>query len=55
MEHVEKIELDRLNIVETFAFCICPNAQKVKVKKRRVEKSLRMYLNGTEIYIWPDK
>ena len=51
----KKVELDSLKIVEAFAFRICQNAQKVKVKKYRVEKSLIRYLNDTEIYIWPDK
>ena len=51
----KKFELDSLKIVEAFAFWISQNAQKVKVKKYRVEKSLTRYSNGKEIYIWPDK
>ena len=44
-----------MKIVEAFAFWICQNAQKEKVKKYRVETSLIRYLNDTEIYIWPEK
>ena len=35
----KKFELDNLKIVEAFAFLICRNVQKVKVKKYRVENS----------------
>ena len=55
MEHVKKIELDNLEIVEAFVFWICQKAQKVKYKKYRVDKTLIRYSNGIEIYIWPDK
>ena len=37
MEHVEKIKPESLKIVEAFAFWICQNVQKVKVKKYRDE------------------
>ena len=33
----KKFELDSLKIVEAFAFRICQNVQKVKVKKYRFE------------------
>ena len=33
----KKFELDSLKIVEAFAFWICQNVQKVKVKKYKVE------------------
>ena len=39
LKHKKKIELDSLKIVEAFAFWICENAQKVKVKKYRVENT----------------
>ena len=35
----KKFELDSLKIVEAFAYWICQNAQKVKVKKYKVEIS----------------
>ena len=35
----EKFELDNLKMVEAFAFWICQNVQKVKVKKYTVENT----------------
>ena len=47
MEHTEKnLRLISLNIVEAFAFWICQNAQKVKVKKYSVEHT------PTKVFKW---